>query len=287
MISLATSAISSRAVHPRVGLRLYRSLTSPGNTTGERHEVQADTPVTQPESRPRETRVRPGAIVRDIVLIVVVALVISFVLKTFVVRPFSIPSASMNNTLQAGDRVLVSVLTPEVTPLKRGDVVVFEDPGGWLEPPAPATGSFDVGSVLAFLGLAAPNDNTHLVKRIIGMPGDTVACCSASGEVTVNGTPIAEPYVVIPPGKTSAARYAFSVTVPKGSLWVMGDNRYDSADSEYRYHGHLANYFVPITAVVGRAVVITWPVGRWAYLDDFPSTFATVGRPQPTIVPQG
>jgi signal peptidase I len=194
----------------------------------------------------------------------------------------------MNNTLDAGDRVLVSLLTPGVTPLQRGDVVVFEDPGGWLRPSAAAnSGPVDFTNLLAFLGLAAPTDDSHLIKRIIGMPGDTVSCCNANGSVTVNGTPLVEPYVVVPPGQTRADKFTFSVTVPTGSLWVMGDNRYDSADSAYWYSRHDSDYFVPISAVVGRAMVINWPIGRWAYLDDYPSTFGTVSHPQPSIVPQG
>jgi signal peptidase I len=229
---------------------------------------------------------RLTTVIRDIILILVIALAVSFVLKSFVVRPFYIPSTSMNNTLQVGDRVLVSLLTPEVTPLARGDVVVFEDPGGWL-PGVPHSSSFDATTVLAFLGLVAPDDDSHLVKRVIGLPGDTVACCTANGLLTVNGSPISEPYIVVPPGQTRADKYTFQVTVPKGSLWVMGDNRNESADSAYRYHKHLGNYFVPTTDVVGRAMVINWPIGRWGYLDDYPATFSGVGHPQPVIVPQG
>ena len=241
-----------------------------------------------PRTRPNSPRMRFGAVVRDIILVIVVALVITFVLKTFLIRPFFIPSDSMNNTLQVGDRVVVSLLTPGVVPLARGDVIVFEDPGGWLPPSSTANGGApDLTSVLSFLGLTAPVDDSHLIKRVIGLPGDTVACCTAAGRVTVNGTPLVEPYVVIPPGQTRASSSSFSVTVPSGSLWVMGDNRYDSADSAYRYHEHDASYFVPIYDVVGRAMVINWPVGRWAYLDDYPSTFARVNHPQPRIEPQG
>jgi signal peptidase I len=227
---------------------------------------------------------RASLVVRDIVVIVLVALAISFLVKTFIARPFFIPSDSMDKTLQPGDRVLVSLLTPGVTPLKRGDVVVFEDPGGWLRTTARVSGAPDV---LAFLGLAAPDDNSHLVKRVIGLPGDTVSCCTPSGQVAVNGTPLAEPYVLLPPGKTAADKYTYSVTVPKGSLWVLGDNRYDSADSAYRNDKHMGTAFVPVSDVVGRALVISWPLSRWTYLNDYPDTFANIGHAQPAIVPQG
>lgn len=221
---------------------------------------------------------------RDVVVILLIALAVSFLLKTFVIRPFYIPSASMENTLQPGDKILVSLLTPSATPIQRGDVVVFEDPGGWLGPVVPQSGGPDI---LGFLGLTAPLDNTHLVKRVIGLPGDTVACCTPLGQVSVNGTPIREPYVVVPPGKIAADKYTYSVKVPAGNLWVLGDNRYDSADSAYRHDGRLPNEFVPMSNVVGRAMVINWPIGRWTYLDDFPTTFTNIGKQVPVIVPQG
>ncbi|MGN6406957.1 MAG: signal peptidase I [Curtobacterium sp.] len=185
-----------------------------------------------------EPRRRAGwKFLRDLAIIVVVALLASFLVKTYLVRSFFIPSPSMENTLLIGDRVLVNELVPGVVPVQRGDVVVFRDPGGWL----------------------GPAQGEDLIKRVIGLPGDTVSCCDAQGRLTVNGHAVDESYVVLQPGSDRVARTDFSVTVPAGRLWVMGDNRYDSADS--RMHGT-----VPVSDVVGRAFITTWPVSRWSVL---------------------
>jgi len=216
--------------------------------------------------------------VRDVAIIVVVALLVSFLVKTFVVRSFYIPSGSMENTLQIQDKIIVNELQPSLFPLAHGDVVVFRDPGGWLQP-APPTHQSAIGqavdTALTFVGLSASDSDDHLVKRVIGLPGDRVACCSTGGHLTVNGVAIDEPYIVIPPGKTDAATLAFDVTVPKGELWVMGDNRYDSQDSSLN-QGLPGHGFVPVANVVGRAAVISWPVSRWTWLDDYPEVFARV-----------
>ncbi|MCU1469832.1 MAG: hypothetical protein JWQ39_981 [Glaciihabitans sp.] len=216
--------------------------------------------------------------IRDIIFIFLAALVISFVIKTFFIRSFYIPSESMENTLLPNDRVIVSLLTPGLTPLKNGDVVVFTDPGGWLqvETPAISPGHSWWNDVLAFVGLAAPDDNNHLIKRVIGLPGDHVICCNASGEVTVNGVGLDEPYVKLAGGNTAADNNTFDVTVPKGDIWVMGDNRDNSADSAYHQANHDTSPFVPIADVTGRAMVISWPASRWTFLDDYPSVFKGV-----------
>ena len=219
---------------------------------------------------------------RDILFILLAALVISFLIKTFLIRSFYIPSGSMENTLQINDRVIVSLLTPGVTPLAHGDVVVFTDPGGWLtsEDTTPATPSSPVNSALAFIGLVPPDDNDHLIKRVIGLPGDKVRCCNALGQLTVNGVPIDEPYILLPPGEKQSDRYEFNITVPKGDIWVMGDHRYDSADSAFHEANHDATPFVPITDVTGKAFVISWPASRWAWLGNYPVVFADVPKPK-------
>lgn len=217
---------------------------------------------------------------RDILFIFLAALVISFLIKTFLIRSFYIPSGSMEETLHLQDRVIVSLLTPGLTPLKHGDVVVFTDPGGWLDDetaPTSTGGQTAINSVLAFIGLVAPDDNNHLIKRVIGLPGDHVKCCSPLGQVEVNGVPLDEPYINVPKGEP-ADRYKFSVTVPKGELWVMGDNRDESADSAYHENQHDATAFVPISDVTGRAMVISWPASRWKYLDDYPIVFQGVDK---------
>ncbi|HEX4442115.1 MAG TPA: signal peptidase I [Galbitalea sp.] len=217
---------------------------------------------------------------RDILLILLAALVLSFLIKTFFVRSFYIPSPSMVNTLQINDRVIVSLLTPTLVPLRRGDIVVFEDPGGWNpEDELPQPSDSPVTDVLAFLGLAAPDDNSHLIKRVIGLPGDRVACCTATGHLTVNGTPIEEPYITLNLGATAADPQPFRVTVPKNDLWVMGDNRDASADSAYHFDKQDATPYVPLRDVTGKAVVISWPIGRWTVLSNYPDTFLKVKPP--------
>ncbi|MGJ4843356.1 signal peptidase I [Leifsonia sp. Le1] len=224
-------------------------------------------------SRSRRRSVR--LFLRDLAVIVVVAILVSFLVKTFVVRSFYIPSASMENTLQINDRIIVNELEPGLFPISRGDVVVFRDPGGWLPPQPPSRESpvsQAIDQALTFIGLSASDSNDHLVKRVIGLPGDHVACCNVDGRVTVNGSPLDEPYVLLQPGQKNAATLAFDVTVPKGELWVMGDNRYNSQDSS-RNQSLPGHGFVPIDHVVGRAFVISWPTSRWTWLDNYPEVF--------------
>jgi signal peptidase I len=216
--------------------------------------------------------------VRDVLVIFAIAIVVSFVVKTFLVRSFFIPSASMEQTLVIDDRVIVNELVPDMMPLERGDVVVFRDPGGWLPAMVPAPLNPVLAATewtLSLFGLASPDSNDHLIKRVIGLPGDKIECCSATGEMTINGVPISEPYIVLPGGETRASGIDFSVTVPEGSLWVMGDNRYNSKDSRYNTD-QPGGGFVPIDYVVGRAFVVSWPMSNWAWLGNYPDTFQGV-----------
>jgi signal peptidase I len=235
--------------------------------------------VESPEDAARRRRRSVKLFFRDILFILVAALVISFLIKTFLIRSFYIPSQSMETTLMPNDRVIVSLLTPELSPLKRGDVVVFTDPGGWLpaEPIVPQSSS-TVNDILAFIGLAAPDDNNHLIKRVIGLPGDKVSCCNALGQLSVNGVPLDEPYITLPAGVTKSDPYTFSVTVPKGDIWVMGDNRNDSADSAFHNYKKDVNPFVPIRDVTGQAIVISWPFNRWTFLGNYPVVFQDVPK---------
>src|SRR5476649_20925 len=214
---------------------------------------------------------------RDILFILLAALVISFLIKTFLIRSFYIPSQSMESTLIPNDRVIVSLLTPGLTPLQRGDVVVFSDPGGWLvsEPLTPVASS-PLNDILAFVGLAAPNDNDHLIKRVIGLPGDHLQCCNALGQMPVNGVPLDEPYINLPTGVTKSDPYTFNVVVPKGDVWVMGDNRDESADSAYHSSRKDTSPFVPIRDVTGQAIMISWPFTRWTFLGNYPVVFQDV-----------
>ena len=217
--------------------------------------------------------------IRDIVLIFLAAIVISVGIKAFLIRSFYIPSGSMENTLQIDDRIIVNELVPNVVPLEHGDVIVFKDPGGWLHnPPALRQNAVvtAVDWVLSVVGLSAPDSNDHLIKRVIGLPGDKVACCNAFGQMTVNGIPLAETYLKLPADVTRVSGNDFSVTIPAGRLWVMGDNRYDSADSRFNT-GTPSKGFVPESDVVGRAFLVSWPASRWNWLDNYPRIFSGVG----------
>ena len=244
----------------------------------ESEEVEGDdAPMTRREARQKKRGV--GYFVRDVVIILAVAILASFLIKTFLIQSYWIPSASMENTLRINDRIIVNELVPNVIPLQRGDVVVFKDPGGWLPetvpsaPQSPLTSAVD--GFLSFVGFASPENDDHLIKRVIGLPGDHVVCCNALGQIEVNGSPLNEPYIVIPPGQTNAATLSFNVTVPKGELWVMGDNRYDSQDSS-RNQNLPGKGFVPISDVAGRAILISWPISHWSWLGNYPQTFAGV-----------
>ncbi|MDA8911279.1 signal peptidase I [bacterium] len=214
----------------------------------------------------------------DLVAIVGFALILSVLIKAFLIRSFFIPSGSMLDTLQINDRIIVNVLAPEVVELQHGDVVVFKDPGGWLgvasaveKEPLEQLGDF----VLGTFGITAPDSAEHLVKRVIGLPGDVITCCDADGKLLLNGLPLDEPYLR---AGSNPSDIEFSVTVPAGQLWVMGDNRGNSTDS--RYHQDLpTGGFVPIDVVVGRAMLISWPVENWTYLDNYQDTFNVVPKP--------
>jgi signal peptidase I len=242
----------------------------PTDPSGPGDDEDGDRPASSSGSKPR-------SFWKELPLLVGIALVLALLIKTFLVQAFSIPSDSMQDTLQRGDRVLVDKLTPWFgsTP-SRGEVVVFHDPGGWLPENPPASSNPVVRGLqkgLSFIGLMPSADEKDLIKRVIGVGGDTVQC-KGSGPVTVNGKALIEPYVF--PGNTACTPgMPFKVTVPKGHIWVMGDHRQDSLDS--RFHMTQAGHgFVPNSDVVGRAIVIAWPINRWDWLE-IPSTFSQPG----------
>ena len=230
----------------------------------------------EPPEAHRHRRARDGKhLLRDVTVIFLAAIVISVGIKAFLVRSFYIPSESMEDTLQVDDRIVVNELVPKLIPIKRGDVVVFRDPGGWLGPRPPVDQNWLVAGVdwaLSVVGLSASDSDDHLVKRVIGLPGDTVECCNPFGQMSVDDVPLDEPYLRLGPGVTRASGGDFHVTVPKDSLWVMGDNRYDSADSR-RNTDKPGKGFVPIENVVGRAFIVSWPINHWAWLDNYPIVF--------------
>lgn len=214
----------------------------------------------------------------DLLVIVGTALVLSLLIKTFLIRSFFIPSGSMLETLQIDDRIMVNELVPNLIPLQRGDVVVFRDPGGWLGETPTTAKPFLVEAgdwVLSAFGITAPDSAQHLVKRVIGVAGDHVKCCDADGKITINGVPITEKYLA---KNMDPSSMPFDVTVPANSFWVMGDNRSGSADS--RYHTDLPSKgFVGKEFVVGRAFIITFPISHWTWLDDYADVFKNVPKP--------
>ncbi|MBY8888774.1 signal peptidase I [Streptomyces sp. PTM05] len=227
----------------------------------------------------RIKRRRRRSAAREVPILIGVALLIALVLKTFLVQAFVIPSGSMEDTIRVGDRVLVDKLTPWFgAKPQRGDVVVFQDPGHWLdgEPkPKPAPeGVRQIKDFFSFIGLLPSSDEQDLIKRVIAVGGDTVKCCDVQGRITVNGQPLTEPYVA--PGNPPSM-IKFDVKVPAGRLWVMGDHRSNSADSRYHMNED-GGGTVPEDLVVGRAVVIAWPVSHWRRLE-VPSTFSSVPPP--------
>ncbi len=235
---------------------------------------------------PRPLKRRRGILVflRDVLVIILIAALVSFVVKTFIVRSFYIPSGSMERTLLVNDRILVDELTPRWSGYDRGDVVVFQDPGGWLPPqpqrPARPAVVEAVDWALTFVGISTSDAQDHLVKRVIGMPGDHVVCCNALGQITINGAPIDElSYLNLPEGDTAASNNEFDVTVPEDSIWVMGDNRDRSQDS--RAHQDLpSGGFVPLENVVGRAFLTTWPFDRFGLIDTHDGVYRAVPEPE-------
>jgi signal peptidase I len=217
-------------------------------------------------ARPRRKR----SFWREFPVLVVVALLLAVVIKTYAIQAFFIPSGSMENTLEINDRVLVNKLVYDVRGIHRGDIVVFNGDGSWDPGTVPVDTNFVVKFANGFasmFGFGHPGD--ILIKRVIGLPGDRVACCDAQDRVTVNGVSLAERSYLYPGDSPSMSR--FSITVPPGRLWVMGDHRLISDDA--RDHlGSPGGGTIPQSAVVGRAFVIIWPPGRWRFLP-IPATF--------------
>ncbi len=252
--------------------------------TTEKSAPAEPAPGPQPEATIQPRRRGWLVFLRDVIVIILIAVLVSLVVKTFLVRSFYIPSGSMEDTLHIKDRILVDEITPRFGGYDRGDIVVFQDPGGWLPPstePARPPIVEGVEWVLSLVGLAAPDSDDHLVKRIVGLPGDHVVCCNALGQITVNDVPIDESaYIKLPAGESAASGDAFDVVVPDGSLWVLGDNRYRSKDSRYNTD-QPGKGFVPLDNLVGRAFLVTWPFDRFGLLDFHHDVFAGVPDPEP------
>jgi signal peptidase I len=208
---------------------------------------------------------KKGSLLREVPIIVVAALVVSVVVKTFFIHFFYIPSGSMQNTLQIGDRIAVNKFANFFSDIKRGEVVVFRDPANWLgtAPVNTTTGPAEwIKTGLVDVGVLPDPAKQYLIKRVIGVSGDHVVCCDTAGHLQVNGTSINEPYIF---AGNKPSDSAFNVTVPQGFIWVMGDHRGASADS--RFHtDDVHKGMVPLSDVVGRAEFVVWPFNHMTFL---------------------
>jgi signal peptidase I len=258
---------------------------STGARTAARNS--ADGEDAGPEA-PAKRRRRGRSFLRELPALIVIALVIALIIKTFVVQAFFIPSSSMENTLDIGDKVLVNKLVYHFRSIQPGDIIVFNGDGSWEPEPASGPASGDplvrlyqvtldpLFHAIAGLFGTSPGQ-TDFIKRVIGVPGDHVACCNAAGDVTVNGVALHEQSYLFPGNPPSMQR--FSITVPPGRLWVMGDHRSVSWDSR----GHMddpGGGTIPENMVIGRAFMIVWPASRWRILQ-IPTTFSQPGISSP------
>ena len=245
----------------------------------------------QPVGEPDQSEVRDSdpehltfgqhvvAFCKELTAVVVGSVIVASLLRGFVGQMFLIPSVSMENTLQVEDRVVVEKLSP----IKRGEVIVFSDPGGWLIGTTMRERG-PIGQALEFVGVLPDTGTEHLIKRVIGLGGDRVSCCDAAGRVTVNGQALNEiSHLFTEPdgAPIQPSTIKFDVVVPAGHLFVLGDNRNHSRDSRCHLNdvqgGPVTgqNAFVPEDLVVGRAIAVVWPFDRRHRLP-VPDTFDTI-----------
>ena len=221
------------------------------------------TPTPTAHFRHRDPTPTPAPFtLRDILLWCVLPVLIVLGLRLFVFGLYAIPSGSMENTIMPGDRVITTHLSPRPIALRRGDIIVFKDPANWLA------------------NEGASHNSDRLIKRLIGLPGDTVECAGGGAPIVINGVPIDES-AYLKPG-VEPSRSAFSVTVPAGRLFVLGDNRANSADSRAHTNDG-AQGLVPVSDVEGVAFVRYWPLNRVGWL----SAHHDVFRDVPTRAPTG
>jgi signal peptidase I len=216
-------------------------------------------------ARTRRPARKPRPLWLETLMLVVTAVVLALLIKTFFVQAFYIPSGSMRDTLRVNDRILVEKMSYWFGDIHRGDIVVFDDPDNWLGEEGGSTPSNPLTKTLSVIGLYPTGG--HLVKRVVGVGGDTVAC--KGGSVLVNGVALQESsYVTL---ARQACDGSWSVVVPADHLWVLGDNRENSADSR-AHMGDPGGGFIPDDDVVGKVFVVVWPLDHFTFLHR-PGTF--------------
>ncbi|MGW9635789.1 signal peptidase I [Nocardiopsis alba] len=226
---------------------------------GEESEERTDATMSDSQSSTKK-----GSFWKELPILIVIALVLAFVIRTWLMQAFYIPSTSMENTLLVGDRVLVNKVVYQIRDIERGEVIVFDGDGSWddpntvqvPEPTNPVSGAFTW--VQQQLG-AAPTGKEY-IKRVIGLPGDTVECCDEQNRILVNGQPLNEESYLYPGSVESHTEFG-PIEVGEGELWLMGDHRAISSDSRSNQNNP-GGGTVPIDHVVGRAFVIIWPFGQ-------------------------
>ncbi len=230
-----------------------------------------------------------GSFLRELPVLLAVAVVLALLINTFLVKAFFIPSGSMERTLHgcpgcSGDRVLVNKVVYRLHEPRPGDIVVFAGPESWAPEAAVARPTNPVQralrAVASTFGVATPGEK-DFIKRVIAVGGQTVQCCDAEDRVTVDGRPLDEPYAYVGESDYTAAPFG-PVEVPAGRLWVMGDHRDQSADSR----AHITDPdqgTIAVDDVIGKAFVVIWPVSRWGSLGT-PATFGG-GEGSPWTVP--
>lgn len=230
--------------------------------------------------RPNEAEPQPSALstiwsgIREFLIVSVIAIVTAALVKQFLMQTYYIPSESMENTLVRNDRIAVSRLSPTINPIQRGDVIVFRDPGGWIQNKAELKNP-QLMQILTAIGIMPQGPGEHVIKRVIGLPGDRVECCGADGRIKVNGVAITETY--LKPG-VAPSETTFDVVVPEGHYWVMGDNRPNSGDSRAHRDDALGGT-IPQDRINGRAIQVFWPLSRWAWLGNYEEVFIKVPPP--------
>ena len=206
---------------------------------------------------------RKGSLLRELPILVILALLVSLLIKSFLVQFFYIPSGSMENTLQIRDRVAVNRVPFIGNDVSRGDVIVFRDPAGWLPEASSVSGNRVTNAIregLVIVGVIPNPAKQYLVKRVIGVAGDNVVAKDLV--LTINGKPTNEPYIF---SGNSPSDTDFNITVPEGKVWVMGDHRGASGDSRV-HQDDVNNGMVPVEKITGRVIATIWPLSQLGFI---------------------